>query len=184
MAVSLARAFADDPVSTWMLPAARRHTRMTTMFTLMLRSHVALAETYSTADGVGVAVWAPPGRWQLDLDVMAANAQGHASIFGPNLARAIDAHQLLEDNHPADPAHWYLAALGTHPDWQGNGIGTALMQPVLTRADAEGLPAYLESSKERNIAYYGRLGFEVTGELHLPNGGPSLWSMWREPTRR
>ena len=70
MATSLARAFADDPVSNWMLPRARRHTRMIAMFTLMLRSHVSFAETYSTPDGVGVAVWAPPGRWRLDLDVM------------------------------------------------------------------------------------------------------------------
>jgi len=184
MATSLARAFSDDPVTNWMLPRARRHTRMIAMFTLMLRSHVPFGETYSTPDGVGVAVWAPPGCWRLDLDVMAASVQGYASIFGPNLARAIEVHATLEDNHPVNPAHWYLAALGTHPDWQGNGIGTALMQPVLARTDAEGLPAYLESSKERNIAYYRRLGFEVTGEIRVPNGGPSLWSMWREPQLR
>jgi len=181
MAASLARAFADDPVSNWMLPRARRHTRMIAMFTLMLRSQVSFAETYSTPDGVGAAVWAPPGRWRLDLEAIAASVQGYASIFGPNLARAIEVHTTLEDNHPTDPPHWYLAGLGTHPDWQGNGIGTALMQPILARSDVEGLPAFLECSKERNIAYYRRVGFEVTGEIHLPNGGPSLWSMWHEP---
>ena len=181
MATSLARAFVDDPVANWMLPQARRYTRKIAMFTLMLRSHVSFAETYCTPDGVGAAVWAPPGRWRLDIDAMAASVQEYASIFGPDLARAIEVHTTLEGNHPTDPPHWYLAALGTHPDWQGNGIGTALMQPILARSDAEGLPAYLESSKERNIAYYRRVGFEVTGEIHVPNGGPILWSMWREP---
>ena len=184
MATSLARAFVDDPVANWMLPRARRHTRMIAMFTLLLHSHVSFAATYSTPDGVGAAVWAPPGRWRLDIDAMDASVEGYVSIFGPNLARAIEVHTMLEDNHPTDPPHWYLAALGTHPDWQGNGIGTALMQPVLARSDAEGLPAYLESSKERNISYYRRVGFEVTGEIHVPNGGPSLWSMWREPQPR
>jgi ribosomal protein S18 acetylase RimI-like enzyme len=184
MAASLARAFADDPVSNWMLPQARRHTRLIAMFTLVLRSQVPLAETYSTPDGVGAAVWAPPGRWRLDVDAMASSAERFISIFGPNLARATETLATIEDRHPTEPPHWYLATLGTHPDWQGHGIATALMQPVLSRADHEGLPAYLESSKERNIAYYRRFGFEVTGEISLPNDGPTLWPMWRQPQPR
>ena len=57
----------------------------------------------------------------------------------------------------------------------------ALLAPVLGRCDREGLPAYLESSKESNIAYYERFGFAVIGELQAAPGGPTLWPMWREP---
>jgi ribosomal protein S18 acetylase RimI-like enzyme len=181
MAVSLARAFADDPVQIWILPQARRHTRLTAMFGLMLGFQVPLAETYITPDGVGAAVWAPPGRWRLDLDAMAPSVKRFVAVFGPNIGKATDVLSAVEGNHPTEPPHWFLAMLGTHPDWQGLGIGTALLQPILTRADAERTPAYLESSKERNIAYYRRFGFEVTGEIRLPKGGPTLWQMWREP---
>jgi len=52
---------------------------------------------------------------------------------------------------------------------------------VLGRVDREGMPAYLETSKERNIAFYARHGFAVTGEVSAPAGGPTLWLMWREP---
>jgi hypothetical protein len=46
--------------------------------------------------------------------------------------------------------------------------------------DADGMAAYLESSNERNIALYGRHGFEITSEVAIP-GGPRIWPMWREP---
>ncbi len=49
----------------------------------------------------------------------------------------------------------------------------------LAKADAAGMPAYLESSKETNIPIYQSFGFEVTGEIALPNG-PTLWPMWRK----
>jgi len=184
MAMSLARAFVDDPVSMWMLPRARRQARLRAMWALMLRSQVPLAETYTTPDAVGAAVWAPPGRWRLELDAMAAFAGQFASIFGPNLAKAVEVLSSVEESHPSDPPHWYLAALGTHPDWQGHGVGGSLLRPVLSRADDEGVPAFLESSKERNVPYYRRFGFEVVGEISLPGGGPMLWQMWREPQPR
>jgi len=184
LATTLARAFADDPVTLWLLPRSRRHTRMVAMFNLLLRSQIGVGETYSTPDGVGAAVWAPPGRWRFDVGLMADSIEEFRSIVGANLERAIEVYATLERVHPADQPHWYLATLGTHPDWQGAGVGAALMEPVLSRADEESLPAYLESSKESNIAYYRRYGFEVKGELPLPNGGPTIWPMWRGPQKR
>ena len=50
----------------------------------------------------------------------------------------------------------------------------------LARCDAECAPAYLESSNPDNVPYYERFGFEVTGEIVIPDG-PSLWPMWRNP---
>jgi hypothetical protein len=54
------------------------------------------------------------------------------------------------------------------------------MNSRLDRCDAEGAPAYLESSNADNIPYYNRYGFDVTGEIVIPDG-PSLWPMWRQP---
>ena len=60
------------------------------------------------------------------------------------------------------------------------GIGSALIQPILDVCDRDEVPAYLESSKERNIDFYARHGFRVTDELALPDG-PPVWPMWRDP---
>jgi hypothetical protein len=52
---------------------------------------------------------------------------------------------------------------------------------VLSQVDSAGLPAYLESSNERNLSLYQRHGFDVVGE-HLALGrGPTIWRMWRQP---
>jgi hypothetical protein len=55
------------------------------------------------------------------------------------------------------------------------------LQQVLTSCDEEGVPAYLESSKEQNVPYYRHHGFEVTGAFDVAPDGPRLWGMWREP---
>lgn len=56
-----------------------------------------------------------------------------------------------------------------------------LMQPTLERADAVGLPAYIEASSKRSAALYERLGFVHTGVFELPGGGPPVWPMRRPP---
>ena len=86
----------------------------------------------------------------------------------------------MEQRHPHDPPHWYLFILGAEPTAQRRGLSSALLDHMLARVDADGMPAYLESSSERNLALYGRHGFEVTGEVAIP-GGPRIWPMWREP---
>jgi ribosomal protein S18 acetylase RimI-like enzyme len=87
----------------------------------------------------------------------------------------------IERHHPVLP-HYYLSVIGTDPDQQGGGIGSALLAPVLSRCDSEGVAAYLESSKESNVGFYARHGFTVTDKVELPDG-PPLWFMWREPRR-
>jgi ribosomal protein S18 acetylase RimI-like enzyme len=103
--------------------------------------------------------------------------------LGRHTVRALRALTHVEGRHPKEP-HWYLGVLGTRTAAQGKGIGSALLAPVLERCDDEGIPAYLESSKHSNIAFYRRHGFEVTGEIALPSGGPSVWPMWRDPQPR
>jgi predicted N-acetyltransferase YhbS len=64
---------------------------------------------------------------------------------------------------------------------QGKGLGNLLLQPILARADAQGLPCMLESGNERNLTFYERIGFEVAAHDQVPNGEPQVWVMVREP---
>jgi GNAT superfamily N-acetyltransferase len=101
-------------------------------------------------------------------------------ILGRRVGAAVRLVQLVESRHPRSP-HYYLGGLGTDPAFQGKGLGSAVLGPVLDICDRDGLPAYLESSKESNIPFYKRHGFELTDEVSVPDGSVKLWLMWREP---
>ena len=181
LAAVLARAFADDPVMGWLFPHDRAdQRRMRALFALELDRHYLENEAvYTTDDLCGGALWAPPHRWKLGWRAILRDLPSLGRIFGRRSVTAMTALSAIEKRHPTEP-HWYLATLGTAPERQGHGVGTSLMAPVLERCDEEGLPAYLESSKERNVPFYRRHGFEVTERFELPKG-PPLWLMWREP---
>ena len=179
---ALARSFADDPVMEWIFPDADRRAELNArFFKLRVRGLLAQDEVYTTGDHAGAACWAQPGRWEMGpLEGLgfALRVAAMTRTRTPLLARG---WQIVDSAHPREP-HWYLAILGTEPSRQGEGIGSALLQPVLDDCDRNEVPAYLESSKEENLAFYGRHGFRVTDELTLPEG-PPIWPMWREPRR-
>ena len=87
---------------------------------------------------------------------------------------------LVDGKHPQEP-HYYLGAVGVDPQFQGQGLGSALIEQGTARCDEEQMPAYLVSSNPRNVPLYERHGFEVIEEIELPSGGPTLWRMWRDP---
>jgi GNAT superfamily N-acetyltransferase len=150
------------------------------MFALQTRiAALPLGECY-TDDSCAVACfWAPPERWQAPADVI-ADLTPLREILAEGLSRFVLAMHAMHAVHP-DAPHWYLQGLGTDPPRQREGLASAALQPILERCDAEGLPAYLESTKERNLVFYEHHGWRVTGTIQLPDGGPTLWSMWRDP---
>jgi GNAT superfamily N-acetyltransferase len=183
VAAASARAFYDDPLQVWALPDnTTRLQKLETMFGLQTRvAALPLGECY-TDDSCSVACfWAPPDRWQAPTDVVADLAPLR-DILADGLERFVAAMHAMHAVHPTEP-HWYLQGLGTDPPRQCEGLASAALEPVLAYCDERGLPAYLESTKERNVTFYEHHGWHVTGTIDLPDGGPRLWAMWRDPQR-
>jgi ribosomal protein S18 acetylase RimI-like enzyme len=182
LAATLARAFDRDPQMQWVLPdASRRVTMLERSFDLYLRKLWLDQDECYTTDGVaGAAIWNLPVRWHLPILRQLRLLPAMTAIYRRSLPRVVRAIATLESNHPTE-RHYYLPFVGVDPDWQGRGIGAALMRPVLDRCDADGMPAYLEASTPRNRALYERHGFDVIEEFELGAGAPPLWRMWRTP---
>ena len=180
LAAVLARSFFDDPVTEWLMPEERsRMAQLVHFYRAELASLQRRGIVVTTEEGAGAALWAPPGQWRTPTADVARQSHRMLLAFRSRLRRAAELLEAIEAVHPRDD-HWFLAILGTDPDRQGQGVGRLLIEECTNRCDVEGIGAYLESSKAANVAYYERFGFRVTGEVSVP-GGPTLWTMWREP---
>jgi GNAT superfamily N-acetyltransferase len=184
LARMLARAFLDDPVASWAWrPERLRLGALERFQAVRLRQLLAGEEVWTNDELTCAALWAPPGRWHSSLR---ETAELVPSFLHPRLFMRMPMVALgwekLERAHPHKPPHVYLALLGTEPDAQGRGLGSAVLAPVLEQCDSDGVGAYLESSKKRNIDFYARHGFRVLGEIQLVRG-PTMWKMWRDPRR-
>ena len=174
LCITAMRSFHDDPVMRWLVPEDEIYFEpggevMRGAMTGWLDHR----EVWCTDDGAALAVWIPPGRPDSTsepdppIDPPSEALVERFAILGPIMAA----------NTPPEE-HWYLQMLATHPDWQRQGLGAELMHAQFERADAEGLPCYLETETVENVAYYRRHGFEVRSEWDVPTG-PHMWGMLR-----
>ena len=177
----LATVFFDDPMYAWLVPnRKRRMSAFTNMFVTgcELLSSANPAAVWITDDHAGAALWSPPGRGQLTF------GQGMRMIGSLildlrwGLFRQIEVENQLTS---IKERHWYLNTIGVAAGRRGEGLGSALMSPMLERCDRDRLPIYLNTNTQENVAFYRKRGFEVIHETDVGRGRSHLWEMRRAP---
>lgn len=185
----LTDAFADEEQFRWLQPddATRRLlTRALFEGSARYLYPARRGAMVAVADGVivGCALWAAPGAWKARWwqQLRAAPAMLRAAApkalreFGDRGTRLTSA---LNAAHPTQP-HWYLAALGIRPEWQGRGVGRLLLTAGQERCRKDGLPAYLEC-RDVLVPYYARFGFRPVVSVDVPAGSPAQTGMLADP---
>lgn len=185
-AAALVESHCDYPAFCDVFPDRHRRRRaLQPFFRATVRDAVPFGAVYAAADGsrcLAVAVWLPPGAFPWSarrkaratpdfMRVLAADPRAFRRFtrYGANAERA----------HPGVP-HWYLEVLGVRPEFQRQGIGRRLIEPILDRADTDEVPCVLETADRANVAYYERFGFSVVDDdLPLVPNGPTHVAMQR-----
>lgn len=179
VASSLARAFADDPAMRFIFPdATLRGRRLPRFFRMIFDGDAAHGVRIASIDGAAATLWRAPGHAHSSPAELLKEAVPLLTTFGLALGRALRVSAAIDAHLPRFP-FWYLHIAGCDPDRQGEGLGKLLVQSGIDRFAGSGLPLYLETANERNIGFYQSLGFAVTGDWHVPGGGPQFWSMLR-----
>jgi GNAT superfamily N-acetyltransferase len=187
---TLARAFEADPMFVFLLP--REGTRLAwvrvVMAGLLAMSGPDGLVFTEEGDGLpGVLSMTAPGRYPHPMTRLAGymarpSTWSKAGFPSPRfLGGVLRLLGAMDKVHIKEP-HWYVHIVGVDPPRQGTGLGRGLLAHGLAMTDADGLPAYLETSNPKNLPFYGRFGFEVIDEVRLSGGYPPLWAM-RRPAR-
>ena len=179
---TLALAFHGDPAWSWVFPDPDRRTdQLRAVWGLLVRASLGHGWVWTTPDAGSVTQWVPPGVAELDAAGEAELVDLMGRLLGRDVWRAEALFERFGAAHPTGPDHYYLSLFGTHPDARGRGLGMGLLAANLALVDAAAAPAFLESTNPANLDRYRSVGFVDRDRFTLPDGGPEVTTMWREP---
>ena len=184
LAQAMTAAFFNDPLFEFLVPDEKQRVAKSGWFFEKAIGYCKRwGEVYTNEDNSAGSVWLTPGNttmstmrvlrsglWQMPFRM----SFGAFSRFNKLDSAAAAIHK---KHVPGD--HWYLLGLGTHPDKQGTGIGSAAIEMGAAKAAAAGLPVYLETNTESNVSYYSKRGFRVAEEF-VVDGKLKTWAMMRD----
>ncbi len=175
----LTAAFSADPLWSWAFPDDESRA---VWWRFLVSSALRYPWVLIADRDAAASVWIPPGGVELTEEEERRVGSVLAELAGARTPDVLELLARFEQTHPRERPHYYLSLLGTDPDHRGKGSGMALLAEGLARIDAEGMPAYLESSNSANDGRYERLGFERVGEFRRPpDDAVAVSTMWREP---
>jgi len=169
-------AFQNDPLWRWAFPEQEK---LKPWWRFLIASALKHRWVLVLGDYAAVSVWIPPGCEELTHEEEQQVEGLLDDLLGSRAAQVMELLERFDASHPQED-HYYLSLLGTHPDHRGRGLGMSLLAESLARIDAEGVPAYLESSNPANDARYESLGFTRVGEFSTPDDSHTASTMWRD----
>ncbi len=179
--ITMARAFIDYGWNRWTVDPDDHYSRLVDLYTIFVAEFGRSLDAVWVSDDVAsVAAWLPPGIAGPDDQFIQKHGDRLALLHGCRFEAALAANDAVGEYRPQE-RHWYLASMATHPDFQGRGLGAQVLRPVLELCDRDGLPAYTDTVSEDNLRFYAKQGFEVHAEAELPDAGPHIWFLHRQP---
>ena len=177
----LARAYVEDPLLAWVFPDEQDRQEATAAWLgVSVERYVDAGEVDVVRDPdlAAVALWRLPSATPAGPSGLLPTAGGLLrALIGPARAAEVAAGFAAAPQPAGDVAAAYLHFLAVAPDARRRGLGGRLLDGVLARARAEGLPLRLDTTNRDNLPFYEAHGLHVRSEVRLGPTGPVMWGM-------
>ena len=183
----LATAFAQDPITGFLLQNSQGYQeRVTQFFSLLMRARIALRMPVLVARGAHGIGGASMGYSTVRSEWPAGLTEewDHFEKAIPGVTDRMAIYDEVANKFKPSAPHYYLGVIGTDPALQGSGIGTQLLKSFceISASDPLSSGVYLETAQASNLRFYERVGFAETGRGNL--GDATLWCMYLPHERR
>ncbi len=170
---TLVRSFWNDSyVRLLAADEAERKRIMPHFFKFVLSYGILYGSAYAVSSNFeGVAIWLPSQYAKMTPELMgkAGAEELYRQVGEDVIARVRPVDDFIQAKHEQliSTPHCYLAFIGIDPNYQGMGIASKLIKPMLEEFAQESLPCYLETNTEKNVAIYEHYGFRLLEKFNI-----------------
>jgi ribosomal protein S18 acetylase RimI-like enzyme len=165
----LSRSFQDNKSVNYIV--RQDHKRCTRLDKLMEYSFLTcmdFGEVFLSHDRLCCALVLFPERKRTTFTTIWRDISLVFSVSGLSaLSKVLKRESLIKKHYPSDRELYYIWFVGCIPESQGKGHGTQMMEFLFSDAQQTNRPIYLETSVQRNVSWYTRLGLQLYHQLDL-----------------
>ena len=118
-------------------------------------------------DGNAAAIWKNRHSGKMSVHLLVESILFLLAFGFSGLKRISAMEKRIAAYYPDNVSFNYLWILGTDPQQQGKGYGSAILAKAIREQQLNGIPLYLETSSEANVKYYQRKGFSLYHSIVL-----------------
>ena len=165
----LSKSFINDPHINWLLEASKNKNKLKIIMGYVFEESLARGTVYLNDDNTAVALWNTEKKEKVSLQYIVRNL---SFLFRNGLTttrRCLKTDTLTYEQYPKNAKYCQLYLVGVLPEYQGKGLGSALMNPMIEEMEKESIPMHLETANARNVKIYMKNGFNIIKTLQLGN---------------
>jgi hypothetical protein len=188
-AETISYAFMEDPLSIFFFPdESTRYQNLLIYFHVRINYGIRFGEVYATSNNFeGVVSWIPDKKSHITFwrGMITGGMKLYTKFGRSKVTRMFEVGDYTTHfrESVAKLPYIQLSPIGVHPEEQGKGFGSKLIEPMMNKLDMKNYNCYLETQEESNIGFYQRFNFKVVKEGKIPGTDLQHWVMMREPKK-
>jgi ribosomal protein S18 acetylase RimI-like enzyme len=165
----LSRSFDANPSVNYMVcQDGKRAKRIAALMDYVFEMCLMFGNVWLSDNRKGCALTLYPGDKRATFKTIWLDAKLIFKAIGIRKVKAALYREARIKEKQQKQAMTYLWFIGVDPAGQHKGTGSKLLAEVIAFSGEQGLPVYLETSVQQNLAWYKRFGFGLYDRMELP----------------